>query len=107
MVIAGSTPNVSGGEELVEEPAETDYAVIVVDAGAGGISEALNAAIRGLPAGAIWIPNSSPLHRVGCGDNFDRVRDHLAATVGDGVPDTPREVYPAGKCAAESGPVTT
>ncbi|WP_280217311.1 FAD-dependent oxidoreductase [Nocardia neocaledoniensis] len=95
---------------MVEEPAEADYDVIVVGAGAGGMSAALSAAIRGLSvlvvekteyfggttaysAGAIWIPNNSHLHRAGAEDSFEKARDYLAATVGDGVPDKLREAY--------------
>lgn len=95
---------------MPEEPVEAECDLVVVGAGAGGLSAALSAALRGLSvvvvekteyfggttaysAGAIWIPNNAHIRRAGGRDSLDEARAYLKATVGDRVPEELREAY--------------
>ncbi|MDR2280251.1 MAG: FAD-dependent oxidoreductase, partial [Gordonia sp. (in: high G+C Gram-positive bacteria)] len=82
---------------------KTEYDVIVVGSGAGGLTAALAAADRGLSTliiekadvyggstalsgGGVWIPNSPQLGRIGIVDSRESVRGYLDSIVGDHVP---------------------
>lgn len=87
-----------------------EYDAVVVGSGAGGLTAATTAALRGqsalvlektdlyggssaLSGGGVWIPNNLYLEQAGLGDSTDEARKYLDATVGDVVPERRREAY--------------
>lgn len=109
----GTTENVDEGwrdRTVADQRGAYSYDVVVVGAGAGGMSAAVAAAIRGLSvlvvekteffggttaysSGAIWIPNNSHIHRTRGGESFDAAESYLRATVGDTVPENFRRAF--------------
>ena len=90
------------GEREQGQPApETEtYDVVVVGAGAAGLSAAITAAAQGLSTviiekspywggstsrsgGGVWIPNNSVLERDGVDDTTERAREYVKAIIGE------------------------
>lgn len=91
--------------------------LIVVGAGAAGMTTALVAKLHGLrvtlieateqvggttatSAGTLWIPGSSHGERAGHGDSLDRARAYLDALIGPDDPRSRREAYLASAAEA-------
>src|SRR5438045_3157276 len=92
------------------QPSAAEFDVVVVGSGAGGLTAALAAALRGLSVvvlektpfyggataisgGGVWIPANSVLARAGVGDSPEKARAYMDATVGDRVSGERRTAY--------------
>ncbi len=87
-----------------------EFDVIVVGAGAAGMSAALTAATQGLTTvliekspywggstsrsgGGVWIPNNSVLRRDGVDDSADKAREYVHAIIGEHAPAANIDAY--------------
>ena len=93
-----------------EPPLATQYDVIVVGSGAGGMTAALCCQAQGLSAlviekqdlyggtsavsgGGIWIPCNEDIPKVGGTDSFEEALTYLKGLIGEAVPQTRIEAY--------------
>ena len=93
-----------------ETPLPTEVDVVVVGAGAAGMSAALRAAAHGLETvlleksdyfggstarsgGGVWIPDNYALRAAGESDGIEASKTYLDAIVGDVVPKERRDTY--------------
>ena len=91
-------------------PAESEYDVVIVGSGAGGLTAAITAAKNGLSAvviekaphyggstarsgGAVWIPNNSVLKKAKADNDPAAARQYLDSIVGDIVPSERIEAF--------------
>ncbi|WAC53976.1 3-oxosteroid 1-dehydrogenase [Gordonia sp. SL306] len=100
--MAGATDPAEQNTTAQSTEGET-YDVVVVGAGAAGLSAAITAAASGLKTviiekspywggstsrsgGGVWIPNNSVLKRDGVDDTTDRAREYVHAIIGEHAP---------------------
>ncbi|MFT4200914.1 3-oxosteroid 1-dehydrogenase [Gordonia sp. (in: high G+C Gram-positive bacteria)] len=87
-----------------------EFDVVVVGAGAAGMSAALTAATQGLKTvliekspywggstsrsgGGVWIPNNSVLQRDGVDDTVEKAREYVKAIIGEHAPEAKIDAY--------------
>jgi 3-oxosteroid 1-dehydrogenase len=97
-------------QALPQAPLPTEVDVVVVGAGAAGMSAALRAAAHGLDTvllekseffggstarsgGGVWIPDNYALRAAGESDGIEDAKTYLDAIVGDVVPKERRDTY--------------
>ena len=102
----------ASGEQLLHSPAQWDdeYDLVVLGAGAGGMTAALVAAIEGLrtlviegtrwiggttarSSGTVWIPDNPHQRRLGSLEDAQAAREYLDALVGDRAERALREAF--------------
>lgn len=106
---ASSTPDPSAAPTAGSGAGET-FDVVVVGAGAAGMSAAITAAAKGLSTvliekspywggstsrsgGGVWIPNNAVLQRDGVDDTVERAREYVHAIVGEHAPQARIDAY--------------